>query len=273
MEFAIIAAVHADIDDIGVRLIGIGAVEEIEPASRTDDEIGMRQIETFIFFACFAMKLDNVAVMGQKQFRHRFSNYIGTPDHDRVLPLELEPFVFEVFDDSFRRARDEFRQGMESIHILGGINGQFDFSFIDVPRKGKLDNQAIHVLVFVVLFYSRKKFFFRGCLRKLIQPDIKPELCSIFQFSANISIARGIIVHLNDDQTRLSFQAFYQSADFFFPLDNKISDFHTGKSNIGFFFVKRKTKKDICERKKALGLSTVFGDYEARIDSSNAKKR
>ena len=78
VQFAILPAIDADIDDDGGILIGEMSIEIMHFADCDDDKIGMCKIEGFVFFGRLAVKDGHVAGTGQEHLRHRLSHDVTT---------------------------------------------------------------------------------------------------------------------------------------------------------------------------------------------------
>ena len=62
MEFAVFSAVDANVDDGRAFLIGEASIEESFFANRDDDEVGVANVPSLIFFAGPRMQDSHIAV-------------------------------------------------------------------------------------------------------------------------------------------------------------------------------------------------------------------
>ena len=107
MELAIVSAVHADVNDVSIRFVLEGLINQGQTPDSHDNQIRMGDIELHILTAGFAMELGNIAILGKEQLGHWLANDVASSDDHRILTGEFETFVGKIIDDSLWGARNE----------------------------------------------------------------------------------------------------------------------------------------------------------------------
>jgi len=145
--------VRTDVDDRGARLQPIG----LDVACFThggDDDV--RATHDVGKIARFGMANSDGGVGMHEEERHRFTNNVAAAEDDGVGAFDGNIVAAKDFhaaggsagDEAFAAA-DEFAKtdGMKSVDVFCGVDG-FENSFrIDLFGKGKLDEDAVDVVV------------------------------------------------------------------------------------------------------------------------------
>ena len=160
-----------------------------------------------------------------KQPGNGFANNIGTPDDNYFRPIKIDSGSAQNLlypggrawnKTILSAACQQFAkiQGMKSIHILVRVNCIHNCLFINAFRQGKLDKNAMHIVIFIVFFNQGMQFGFSGFFRKIDLDLVKTKTFGCFNLAGHITCGSGVIAHKNGYQARRFACFFYNFTNF-----------------------------------------------------------
>lgn len=155
-------AVDTDINDDCTGADVLGA-DVMRLANRSDEEVGLARDGGQV--AGLGMgNGDGCIAQGpaqQQKQRHRLADDAASPNNDRMATGDGELDVLEQAQDAQRRAGDESIglpqselsdvEGVKTVHVFVRGNRGYDFVFMDVRGRGRLDEDAVDGFVGIEL--------------------------------------------------------------------------------------------------------------------------
>jgi hypothetical protein len=91
---------------------------------------------------------------------------------------------------------------MEAVHVLGRVDGLENFFCVDLFRKRKLDEDAVHIVVAIELANEFEHFVRGDGSRWSVQPTAEAKLFTGGDFAFDIEVGGGIFTNEDGGEAR-----------------------------------------------------------------------
>src|SRR5882724_2694718 len=274
-------AVGADVDDRGA---GPSSRSRLDPigfdvagfAHGGDDDVGAA--EDIGQIAGFGMANGHGGVGVHEEKRHGLADDIAAAEDHRVGAFDLDFITAQNFHtaggsagDQAGTSADEATEidGVEAVHVLGGIDGFEDALGIDLRGKRELNQDAVNVVVAIQVFDYGEHFESSSSGRRSEESAGEANLLASGDFAFDVELRGGIFSDEDGGQAG-AHACRGQDTDFIFQLgENLVADDFAVKDARGHtqlaFLAEAQATKSMIARRGVLAWGRESGSNLGRI--------